>query len=184
MVRSLAVCARCNLHEDQDEAHVLFKYLCPEVCRVRGRRTTSFFITFEIMDLFLTGVDQSHTDQPDALAEEGRLWHSSNPGMSACIVLRVEELPTLLPFGFWFSCSQDCSQAGLWLDPSAMRKRYFLVGAGLWIVVAKVGTSDGSKFTAEMWIGSHEFGIGVSYNVFSPDREEHESSSGLCAENG
>eukprot|EP00983_Pelagomonas_calceolata_P024618 775148-Pelagomonas_calceolata.AAC.1 len=39
-----------------------------------------------------------------------------------------------------------------------LRKRYSLVGAGLWIVLAKVGMSDGSKFTTEMRIGSDEFG--------------------------
>eukprot|EP00983_Pelagomonas_calceolata_P043730 1139018-Pelagomonas_calceolata.AAC.14 len=44
--------------------------------------------------------------------------------------------------------------------------------------------SDGSKLTTEMWIGSGEFGIEVSYHVFFPDREEHKSSSGLCVENG
>ena len=65
-----------------------------------------------------------------------------------------------------------------------LRKGYFLVEEGLWIVVAKVSTIDGSKFTTEMWIGSDEFGIGVSYHVLSPYREEHESSSGRCVENG
>eukprot|EP00983_Pelagomonas_calceolata_P072982 1151960-Pelagomonas_calceolata.AAC.1 len=34
-----------------------------------------------------------------------------------------------------------------------------------------------------MWIDSDEFGKGVGFHVFSPDREEHESSSGLCVEN-
>eukprot|EP00983_Pelagomonas_calceolata_P107986 1159404-Pelagomonas_calceolata.AAC.13 len=30
---------------------------------------------------------------------------------------------------------------------------------GLWIVAAKVGACNGSKFITEMWIGSDEFGI-------------------------
>eukprot|EP00983_Pelagomonas_calceolata_P023672 745112-Pelagomonas_calceolata.AAC.1 len=41
-----------------------------------------------------------------------------------------------------------------------LRERYFLVEAGLWIVVAKVDLCDCSKFATEMWIGSDEFGIG------------------------
>eukprot|EP00983_Pelagomonas_calceolata_P058799 1145633-Pelagomonas_calceolata.AAC.1 len=47
-----------------------------------------------------------------------------------------------------------------------------------------VGTSDGSKFITEMWVNSDEFGMGVSYHLLSLDREEHESSSGLCVEKG
>eukprot|EP00983_Pelagomonas_calceolata_P040869 1137807-Pelagomonas_calceolata.AAC.12 len=35
-----------------------------------------------------------------------------------------------------------------------------------------------------MWIGGTEFGIGASYHVMSPDRDEHEGSSGLCVKNG
>eukprot|EP00983_Pelagomonas_calceolata_P028463 891241-Pelagomonas_calceolata.AAC.1 len=68
--------------------------------------------------------------------------------------------------------------------PGVLRKGYFLVEGGLWVVAAKVDTCDCSKFTTEMWIGSDEFGIGVGYHAFSPDREEHDSSSGLCVENG
>eukprot|EP00983_Pelagomonas_calceolata_P066189 1148905-Pelagomonas_calceolata.AAC.1 len=39
--------------------------------------------------------------------------------------------------------------------PGELRERYFLpvVGAGLWIVVAKVGMCDGAKIITEMWIG-------------------------------
>eukprot|EP00983_Pelagomonas_calceolata_P004096 132644-Pelagomonas_calceolata.AAC.9 len=73
-----AICDRCNLHEDQDEAHVLFKVLHPEMCRVRQRYSELFqqksnklfHYTSEIMDFLLTGIDQSQTDQPNALAEE------------------------------------------------------------------------------------------------------------------
>eukprot|EP00983_Pelagomonas_calceolata_P127833 1161448-Pelagomonas_calceolata.AAC.2 len=67
--------------------------------------------------------------------------------MSAGIKLRVEWLLTLRRFH---------------LASGVLRKRYFLVEAGCGfnqVVVAKVGTSDGSKFTTEMWIGSDEFGI-------------------------
>eukprot|EP00983_Pelagomonas_calceolata_P017168 538018-Pelagomonas_calceolata.AAC.1 len=60
----------------------------------------------------------------------GGVGISLNPGMSACLV------------------------------PGVLGKRYFLVGAGLRIVVAKVGTSNGNKFKTEMWISSDEFGIG------------------------
>eukprot|EP00983_Pelagomonas_calceolata_P045165 1139588-Pelagomonas_calceolata.AAC.3 len=69
--------------------------------------------------------------------------------------------------------------------PGVLKERYFLVGARLWIVVAKVGACDGFKFITRMWIGSDEFGIGVSHHVFFPDREEHhdESSCEFCAEN-
>eukprot|EP00983_Pelagomonas_calceolata_P065946 1148802-Pelagomonas_calceolata.AAC.1 len=66
--------------------------------------------------------------------------------------------------------------------PGALRKRYFLIDAGLWIVVAKVGKCDGPEFTTEIWIGSDELRVGVSYHLISPDREEHESGSGLCIE--
>eukprot|EP00983_Pelagomonas_calceolata_P079935 1154924-Pelagomonas_calceolata.AAC.1 len=55
-----------------------------------------------------------------------------------------------------------------------LRERYFLAGAGSRILVAKVGACNGSKFITEMWIG------GVTLDR----REEHESSSGLCVENG
>jgi len=97
-----AICDRCNLHEDQDEAHVLFKCMCPEVCQLRRKYSELFqhiasfsqtepcvqhvtvplvfdFLSqknnklfhymSELMDLFLTGVDESQTDQPNALAE-------------------------------------------------------------------------------------------------------------------
>eukprot|EP00983_Pelagomonas_calceolata_P016255 514495-Pelagomonas_calceolata.AAC.3 len=54
--------------------------------------------------------------------------------------------------------------------PGVLRKKHFLVGARLRIIVVKVGTCDGSKFTTEVRIGSDEFGIGLSYHVVSPDR--------------
>ena len=37
-----ANCDRCNLHENQDEAHVLFKCLCPAVCQVRRKYSELF----------------------------------------------------------------------------------------------------------------------------------------------
>eukprot|EP00983_Pelagomonas_calceolata_P069159 1150275-Pelagomonas_calceolata.AAC.1 len=79
------------------------------------------------------------------------------------------------------SCVPDCNDLEV---PGVLRKGYFLVEGGSWIVVEKVGTSNNSKFTTEMWIGSDTFEIGDHYHVFSPDREEHGSSSGLCVENG
>eukprot|EP00983_Pelagomonas_calceolata_P134826 1162098-Pelagomonas_calceolata.AAC.7 len=45
------------------------------------------------------------------------------------------------------SCVPYCN---ILLVPGVLRKGYFLVDGGLWIVVAKVGMSDGSKFTTEM----------------------------------
>eukprot|EP00983_Pelagomonas_calceolata_P030927 971642-Pelagomonas_calceolata.AAC.1 len=81
--------------------------------------------------------------------EEGRRWSFLDSGMLACILLRVEWLPALCSFH-------------LASDTAVARPR-------LWIVVAKAGTSDGSQFTTKMWIGSGEFGIGISYNVVSRD---------------
>eukprot|EP00983_Pelagomonas_calceolata_P018976 597519-Pelagomonas_calceolata.AAC.1 len=48
---------------------------------------------------------------------EGRHWHFLNPGMSACIVLRVAWLPTLRSFQVTFGIAEarPCSQSGLWL---------------------------------------------------------------------
>jgi len=96
------MCDKCDLHEDQDEAHVLFKCACPEVCQLRRKYSGLFreaahlspttscvqfvnkpmMFTFlsqenyklsrfisELMDLFLTGIDQSQADQPIFLAE-------------------------------------------------------------------------------------------------------------------
>eukprot|EP00983_Pelagomonas_calceolata_P118127 1160476-Pelagomonas_calceolata.AAC.1 len=66
------------------------------------------------------------------------------------------------------TCVPDCNNLKV---PSVLKERYFLVGAGLWIVVAKVGTSNGSNFTTEMWIGSDEFRIwgsvtqGLSHSI-------------------
>eukprot|EP00983_Pelagomonas_calceolata_P034720 1087535-Pelagomonas_calceolata.AAC.1 len=97
-----------------------------------------------------------------------------NPGTSACITMRVE----------WFPTQRSFPLASGTAVPSMLRKRYVLVGAGLMIVVANVGTCDGFKFTTEVRIGSDEFGIGVIHHVFSPYREEHKSSSGLCDEDG
>eukprot|EP00983_Pelagomonas_calceolata_P059565 1145967-Pelagomonas_calceolata.AAC.1 len=84
-----------------------------------------------------------------------------------------------LPVNFWYSQSQA-------LQPSPMcaEERYFLVEARLWIIVADVNTCGCSKFTTEMWIGNDELREGVSYHLFSPDREEHKSCSGFCIENG
>eukprot|EP00983_Pelagomonas_calceolata_P061041 1146638-Pelagomonas_calceolata.AAC.3 len=79
------------------------------------------------------------------------------------------------------SCVPDCNN---WKIPGVLSERYFLVGAGLRIIIAKVGLCYDSEFTTKMWIGGDEFGIGVSYHVFSPDKVEHESSSGPCVKNG
>eukprot|EP00983_Pelagomonas_calceolata_P047518 1140688-Pelagomonas_calceolata.AAC.3 len=68
--------------------------------------------------------------------------------------------------------------------PGVLGERCFLVRAGFWIIVAMVGTCTGSNFITEMWISSDEIGIGVIYHVFSPEYLGHESSSGLCVENG
>eukprot|EP00983_Pelagomonas_calceolata_P066577 1149104-Pelagomonas_calceolata.AAC.1 len=49
-------------------------------------------------------------------------------------------------------------------------------GQGLWIVVAKIGMGNDSKFVTEMWIGSDEFGLGSVIMCF-PRQGEHEYSS-------
>eukprot|EP00983_Pelagomonas_calceolata_P071733 1151379-Pelagomonas_calceolata.AAC.3 len=60
------------------------------------------------------------------------------------------------PVGFWYSCSQALPV------PGVLREWYFLVEAGLWIVVAKVGRCEGSKFKTEIWIGRENMKVAVS----------------------
>jgi len=96
------ICDKFDLHEVQDEAHVLFKCACPDVCQLRHKYHVLFqeavhlspvsscvhfvnkpmmfaflsqenyklfrFIS-ELMDSFLTGIDQTQADQPTFLAE-------------------------------------------------------------------------------------------------------------------
>eukprot|EP00983_Pelagomonas_calceolata_P041234 1137976-Pelagomonas_calceolata.AAC.1 len=71
-------------------------------------------------------------------------------------------------------CEQECVMAAaiaadsarhMVLVPGVLRRRYFLICAGVWIVVAEAGTSDGSKFTREMLIGSYEFGVRTGRNM-------------------
>jgi len=39
------ICDQCDLHEVQDEAHVLFKCTCPEICQLRRKYSTLFLQT-------------------------------------------------------------------------------------------------------------------------------------------
>jgi hypothetical protein len=45
------ICDKCSLHEDQDEARVLLKCMCPEVCRLRR--------TFSVMFQQVPGYSQT-----------------------------------------------------------------------------------------------------------------------------
>ena len=96
------ICDKCDLHEDQDEVHVLLKCTCPEVCQLRRKYsalfqqianfsrigacmqqvTPSLVFDFlsqnnnklfpyisELMDLFVTDMEQSQANQPNFLAE-------------------------------------------------------------------------------------------------------------------
>eukprot|EP00983_Pelagomonas_calceolata_P093415 1157775-Pelagomonas_calceolata.AAC.11 len=96
--------------------------------------------------------------------------------MSASMVSEIVRLPALRSF--------QLASGTVVARPCVLRKRHIQVEAELRIIRANNGTRDGSKFIEKLRISSNEFGTWLSFHVFSPDREEHESSSCLCAENG
>eukprot|EP00983_Pelagomonas_calceolata_P028460 891124-Pelagomonas_calceolata.AAC.2 len=55
--------------------------------------------------------------------------------MSACIVLRVERLPT--PPSFHLASGTGVARPHSQAGPGVLKGSYFLIGVGLWIVVAK-----------------------------------------------
>eukprot|EP00983_Pelagomonas_calceolata_P014243 454290-Pelagomonas_calceolata.AAC.1 len=104
---------------------------------------------------------------------EGR-WALLNPSMFACIVLRVEWLPTLRNFLSTSEAFRDVAMS--WA--SVRRKERRLVEmtpcSYVWIIVAKVGACKGSKLITEMWIDSDEFGLGVSYHALASKCQQHQ----------